>query len=91
MEAEYIVLSQSLRKLIAIREVIQEMQTFVIARKCRSVQFSTHAKAFNLDKIPQSIVHKDNESCLRFTNMPNISPRTKHIALPYHFFRSKVE
>ena len=23
--------------------------------------------------------------------MPKISPRTKHIALPYHFFRSKVE
>ena len=23
--------------------------------------------------------------------MPEMSPRTKHIALPYHFFRSKVE
>lgn len=23
--------------------------------------------------------------------MPRMSPRTKHIAIPYHFFRSKVE
>ena len=23
--------------------------------------------------------------------MPKMSPRTKHIALPYHFFRSKVK
>ena len=91
MEAEYIALSQSMRDLIAIREVIQEIQTFVIAGKCKSVQFSAHSKAFTLDKIPQSIVHEDNEACLKFANMPKMSPRTKHIALPYHFFRSKVE
>jgi hypothetical protein len=23
--------------------------------------------------------------------MPKMSPRTKHIGIPYHFFRSKVE
>ena len=23
--------------------------------------------------------------------MPKLSPRTKHIAIPYHFFRSKVQ
>ena len=57
----------------------------------KSVQFSTHAKTFNIDKIPQSIVHEDNESSLRFANIPKMSRRTKHIALPYHFFRSKVE
>ena len=91
MEAEYIALSQAMRDLIAIREVIQEIQTFVIAGKCKSVQFSAHSKAFTLDKVPQSIVHEDNEACLKFSNIPMMSPRTKHIALPYHFFRSKVE
>ena len=63
----------------------------MIAGKCKSVQFSAQSKAFTLDKIPQSIVHEDNEACLKFSNMPKMSPRTKHIALPYHFFRSKVK
>ena len=91
MEAKYITLSQAMRHLNAIREVISEIQTFVISGNCKPVQFSTHSKAFTLDKIPQSIVHEDNEACLKFANMPKTSPRTKHIALPYHFFRSKVE
>ena len=83
MEAEYIALSQAMRDLIAIREVISEIQTFVMAGKSKPIQFSTHSKAFTLDKIPQSIVHEDNEACLKFANMPKMSPRTKHIALPY--------
>ena len=91
IEAEYIALSQAVRDLIALREVIRGIQTFVIAGKCKPVQFSTYSKAFKLDEIPQSIVHEDNEACLKFANMPKMSPRTKHIALPYHFFRSKVE
>ena len=37
-----------------------------------------------------SIVHEDNEACLKFATTPKMSPRTKHIAIPYHFFRSKV-
>ena len=57
MEAEYIALSQSMRELIVIREVIQEIQTFVIAGKVKPVQFSTHSKTFTLDKIPPSIVY----------------------------------
>ena len=36
-------------------------------------------------------MHEDNEACLKFASMPKMSPRTKHIAIPYHFFRSKVE
>ena len=61
LEAEYIALSQSMRDPIAIREVIEEIQTFVIAGKVKPIQFSTHSKTFTLDKIPQSIVHEDNE------------------------------
>ena len=36
-------------------------------------------------------MHEDNEACLNFANMPKMSPRTKHIAIPYHFFRTQVE
>ena len=91
MGAEYIALSQAMRDCIAIREVIQEIQTFMIAGKCKSVQFSIHSRAFTLDKILQSIVYEDNEACLKFSNMPKMSPRTKHIALPYYFFISKLK
>ena len=91
MEAEYIVLSQSMRELIAIRKILREIQTFVISGKNKPIKFLAHTKSFILDKIHQSIVHEDNESCLKFVTMPKMFPRTKHIALPYHFFRSKVE
>ena len=36
-------------------------------------------------------MHEDNEACLKFVTMPKMSPRTKHIAIPYHFFRTQVE
>ena len=90
MEVEYIALLQSMRELIAIREVLRELQTFVIAGKQKPVKYRTHAKAFSLDNISQSIVYEDNKSCLKYATMPKMAPRTKHIALPYHFFRSKV-
>ena len=48
---------------------------------------TAHSTVF---KLPQSQVFEDNESCQKFAMMPNISPRTKHIAIHYHFFRTKV-
>jgi hypothetical protein len=89
MEAEYIALSQAMRSLIPIRETIKEMKQIVFLGKGNDPKFKTHAKTF-ID-IPASIVHEDNEACLKFATMPKMSPRTKHIAIPYHFFRSKVE
>lgn len=41
--------------------------------------------------IPQSIVYEYNEAYLKFTNLPKMSPLTKYIAIPYHFFRSKIK
>ena len=49
-EAEYIALSQAMRDLIAIREVIQEIQSFVIPWKCISIHFSTHSRTFTIEK-----------------------------------------
>ena len=80
-----------MRELAAIREVLREIQIFMISGGNKPVQFNTHAKALNLDQIPQSIVHEDNESCLRYATMPKMCPRYKNIALPYHLFKSKVE
>ena len=90
MESEYIALSQSMRELIGVREVLKEIYEIVLkdSASFKKVQYTTHAKTFG--SLPSSIVHEDNESCLRFATVPKMSPRTKHIALPYHFFRSKV-
>ena len=55
----------------------------------KDISYHTISKTFG--KIPQSIVHEDNESCLKFATMPKMSLRTKHNTIPYHFFRTKVE
>ena len=52
---------------------------------------SYHTISKTFGKIPQSIVHEDNEACLKLATMPKISPRTEHIAITYHFFRTQVE
>ena len=117
MEAEYVALSQSMRELIPIREVILEIQRIVFNNEkqlgCRS-----HSKVFEesgedkpdktpthewsvvagrkgrrhgkLPKIPKSTVYEDNNACLKHAMAPKMSPRTKHIAVKYHFFREKV-
>jgi hypothetical protein len=88
MEAEYIALSAAMRELIAIREVLKEVKSIVFDSAARP-SYSMIAKTF--ESLPQSTVFEDNDSCLKFASMPRMSPRTKHIAIPYHFFRSKVE
>jgi hypothetical protein len=98
MEAEYIALSQSMRELIPIREIILEMQKIVFGGRtvlvCRS-----HSKIYEKNgtkkddeqnKLPISTVYEDNNACLKFATAPKMSPRTKHIAVKYHFFREKV-
>ena len=89
MEAEYIALSQSMRDLIPLRETIKEFQQHVLASNAHNLRTSTLSKAFH--PIPQSIVFEDNDSCLRLASLGKMSPRTKHIAIPYHFFHSKIE
>ena len=86
---EYIALSQSMRELIPLRETVKELQTFVFHSSSSDLQTSTLSTAFQ--PIPQSTVFEDNESCLRLATLGKMSPRTKHIAIPYHFFRSKIE
>ena len=34
---------------------------------------------------------EDNESCIKMTKSDKFTPRTKHIALKYHHFRSFVK
>jgi hypothetical protein len=97
MEAEYIALSQSMRDLIPIREVLKEIMTVVFERQA-DISYHSHSKAYEdanegtiLYNIPQSTVYEDNDACLKFARMPKLTPRTKHIGVPYHWFRTQVE
>lgn len=98
IEAEYIALSQSMRDLIPIREVLKEIMTIVFERK-NNIVYHSHSKAFAdtsvgsmpRQNIPQSTVYEDNDACLKFARMPKLTPRTKHIGVPYHWFRTQVE
>ena len=90
MEAEYIALSQAMRELIGLRAILKKIYTTVLTdpKDYASLSFNTISKSFGT--IPDSTVYEDNEACLKFATAPKMSPRTKHIAIPYHFFRSKV-
>ena len=96
MEAEYIALSQSMRDLIPIREILKEVMTIVFDMS-PSISYHSHSKAFDdtvgssAHVIPQSTVFEDNDACLKFARMPKLTPRTKHIGIPYHWFRTQVE
>ena len=88
MEAEYLALSHSMRELIGTREILKEIFALVLKNGSSHPDCKTTHKFGN---IPQSKVYEDNESCLKFATLPKMSPRNKHIAIPYHFFRSKVQ
>ena len=77
-----------MRDIILIRKVVQEISNFVYSGKLEKPNINTHSN--NFTKIPQSTVHEDNSDCLKFATMPKMSSRTKNIAVPYHFFRSRV-
>jgi len=78
-EAEYIALSTAMRHLLPVRELMQEL-----------------GQALQLDRDEVSTVScvwEDNNGALTLANAPyvNMTPRTKHIAAKYHWFRSKIE
>jgi hypothetical protein len=77
MEAEYIALSQAMRDLIPLRELIKEVAHSL--GKDRNFTTRTYSK-----------VLEDNNGALTLANVPRMTPRSKHIAVKYHFFRSHV-
>ena len=98
MESEYLALSQAMRDLIPLREILKEVNTIIFNRLINMPQCSTSSKSFGNvilneeeNSIPTSKVYEDNNACLKFTSLLRLTPRTKHIAVPYHWFRTKVE
>ena len=77
LEAEYIALSQALRELIPVRRLFEEVGQ---ALKLE------HAK----NSIVKSTVFEDNNGALGLATSPRLTPRTKHIAVKYHWFKTKI-
>ena len=78
LEAEYIALSQSMRCVIPLKELVAQVVDALDIDK-DNVSFVSH-----------STVYEDNNGCLRLATCQRMTPRTKHIGIKYHFFRSKV-
>ena len=76
MEAEYIALSLAMRDLIPLRGLVDEIKTM-----------------FDIDELPcraYSKVFEDNNGTILLATSPRMTPRSKHIAVKYHFFKEHV-
>lgn len=76
-EAEYIALSQSMRELIPARRLLRE-----VVQKLGLMGLVTSQV--------KSTVFEDNNGAISVARSPKITPRTKHIATKYHFFKSHI-
>ena len=76
-EAEYIALSSALREVIAIKNLMDELQGrgFPIHHPTPKV----HCRVF-----------EDNKSCIEIATTHKTRPRTKHLSVRLHHFRSHV-
>ena len=77
VESEYMALSQSLREVIPLMTLLEEIS-------------SVFPTILNKPKV-HCKVWEDNRGCMILASEGKFSPRTKHIAIKYHHFRSKVE
>ena len=76
-EAEYIAMSQSLRDVIPIMGLLQEMRERNFNVLCTEPY--VYCKVF-----------EDNSGALELARLPKLRPRTKHINVCYHHFREHV-
>ena len=76
MEAEYVSLSMCMRELIPLRRLVKELQGVLGFKSSISSTACT--------------VFEDNQGAIALANVPKMTPRSKHIAIPYHFFREHI-
>jgi hypothetical protein len=73
-EAEYIALSQATREILPFINLLKEVNKFMDLRLSQAEMYCK--------------IHEDNTSCITIAESKKFSPRTKHISLKYHWFRS---
>ena len=77
MMAEYIALSQSMRDMLPLKELVKTMAKVVTGDE-------------NVKVTAKSDVFEDNNGALTVATMPRITPQSKFFAVKYHFFREHV-
>ena len=75
-ESEYIALSQSLRDVLPLIDLLNELKGVL---PVSTISSKVHCTVF-----------EDNVGCIELANLPKLRPRTKHIGLKYHHFREHV-
>ncbi len=78
LEAEYIALSQAMRDLVPMRRLLHEL----VANMDPSAQ---EGSAFL-----KSTIWEDNNGAISTAKSPKMTPRTRHIAVKYHYTRSHI-
>jgi hypothetical protein len=96
MEAEYIALSQSMRDLIPVREILKEIHCTVFGDAEYTPKCTTHCKAFKGATpgggiTPQSTVYGDNQACLKFAQMPINYHHGQNISQSRFIINLKIE
>jgi hypothetical protein len=76
-EAEYVALSQSLREVTSLFEILRELRT--VHPIINAAIPTIHCTAF-----------EDNSGALEMGRCPKMRPRTKHLNIKYHHFRESV-
>ena len=76
MEAENIALSMCMRELIPLCRLLKELQGVF--------HFESSVTCIALT------VFEDNMGTLTLANVPELTPQSKHIAIPYHLFREFI-
>jgi hypothetical protein len=77
-EAEYIALSESMRSVLPLMSIVEEMHSYGIKLQVGTPK--VYCKVF-----------EDNSGAIELSKVPKIRPRTKHINIKYHHFRHQVE
>ena len=75
LEAEYIALSQAMRELLPMRRLYDELMV--------TFNESTTKSIVTL----KSTIFEDNNGAISTATSPKLTPRTKHIAVKYHFVK----
>jgi hypothetical protein len=79
MESEYIALSTACRDLLPLQDLVKEVAAACGAEEGKNISI-------------MSTIYEDNEPCkkLAMMELPRMTNRSKHIAVKYHWFRSRV-
>ena len=76
-EAEYVALLEAMRDVIVLMNLAKELKEKGFA--CAALHPTVRCKAF-----------EDNVGAIKLARMPKMRPRTKHLNIKYHHFRSFV-